>query len=76
MPPEVNTTSTGFTPRISAMLSRDSSTTRRARRPDACSDEGLPTSASSAVMASSASGRIGVVAAWSRYTGVVATRTV
>jgi hypothetical protein len=48
------------------MRSRDSSTTRRAERPDACSDDGLPTAASWAVIAAIASGRIGVVAAWSR----------
>ena len=45
------------------MLSRDSSTTRRARRPEACSDDGLPTAVSSAVIAVTASGRIGEVAA-------------
>ena len=33
------------------------------RRPDACSDDGLPTSPSCAVIASTASGSIGVVAA-------------
>ena len=39
---------------------------RRADRPEACSDEALPTLVSSRVMASMASGTIGVVAAWSR----------
>ena len=43
-----------------------SSTTRRARRPALCRDEGLPSCASSSVIAAMASGSIGVVAAWSR----------
>ena len=48
------------------MVSRDSSTTRRACRPEACSELGLPTSRRCAVIASIATGSIGVVAAWSR----------
>ncbi len=48
------------------MLSRDSSSRRRAARPAVCSEEALPTCASAAVIASMASGCIGVVAAWSR----------
>ena len=48
------------------MVSRDSSTTRRASRPEACSELALPTSDSWAVIASMAAGSIGVVAAWSR----------
>jgi hypothetical protein len=48
------------------MRSRDSSTTRRARRPAECSDEAFPVRASAAAMTATASGSIGVVAAWSR----------
>ena len=49
-----------------AMVSRDSSTTRRAPRPEACSELALPTPESCRVIASTATGSIGVVAAWSR----------
>jgi hypothetical protein len=66
VPPEVNTTSLGRQPNACAIVSRDSSTTRRACRPDACSELGLPTSSRWAVIASTAAGTIGVVAAWSR----------
>ena len=66
VPPEVNTTSPGRQLSARAIVSRDSSTTRRASRPEACSDEALPTRPSCAVIAAAASGRIGVVAAWSR----------
>ena len=48
------------------MVSRASSTARRACRPEACSELGLPTSSRCAVIASTAAGTIGVVAAWSR----------
>ena len=63
VPPEVKTTSPGRQPSAPATVSRDSSTTRRAARPDACSEFGLPTAPSCAVIAAAASGRIGVVAA-------------
>ena len=53
------------------MRSRDSSTTRRACRPEACSEEGLPTCESCSTISATASGCIGVVAAWSRYTVIV-----
>ena len=66
VPPEVKTTSPGRQPSERAIVSRASSTTRRAPRPEACSELALPTAASWAVIASSATGRIGVVAAWSR----------
>ena len=66
VPPEVNTTSPGRQPSAWAIFSRDSSTIRRACRPDACIELGLPTSRRCAVMASIAAGTIGVVAAWSR----------
>ena len=39
---------------------------RRARRPAVCSDEGLPTRPSASVYRATATGSIGVVAAWSR----------
>ena len=67
VPPEVNTTSLGRAPSASASVSRASSTVRRALRPAAWSEEALPVTASCAVIASTASGSIGVVAAWSRY---------
>ncbi len=63
VPPLVKTTSLGRAPNTSASCSLDSSTTRRARLPTACSDDGLPSRASSSVIATIASGRIGVVAA-------------
>ena len=66
VPPEVNTTSPGRHLSARAIRSRDSSTTRRASRPEACSEDALPTRPSRAVIAAAASGRIGVVAAWSR----------
>ena len=66
VPPEVNSTSDGRAPSARPIDSRDSSTTRRARRPEVCSEEGLPTTAISAVIASMTSGSTGVVAAWSR----------
>ena len=63
MPPLVKITSLALAPNTSAICSRDSSTTRRARRPASCSDEGLPSRPSSSVIASIASGSNGVVAA-------------
>ena len=66
VPPPVKTTSDGRAPSAAASCSRDSSTTRRACRPAACRDEALPVSSSAAVTASTASGSIGVDAAWSR----------
>ena len=62
-------TSEGCAPAAAASTSRASSTARRARRPEPCSEEGLPVRASSRVSAASASGARVVVAAWSRYTG-------
>ena len=44
VPPLVKITSDGRAPSTAAMRSRDSSTSRRAVRPAACSDEALPTS--------------------------------
>ena len=66
VPPEVNTTSPGRQPRAAATRSRASSTARLAARPEACNDEGLAARPSCSTIASSASGTIGVVAAWSR----------
>jgi hypothetical protein len=66
VPPPVKISSDGRQSTAAASDSRDSSTIRRARRPLACSEEGLPAPASAAVKAATASGRIGVVAAWSR----------
>ena len=63
VPPLVKTISLGLAPNTSASCSLDSSTTRRARLPAACSDDGFPSRASSSVIAAIASGRIGVVAA-------------
>ena len=66
VPPPVKTTSLGRAPSAAASVSRASSTSRRAARPEACSDDGLPTMPRHEVIASTASGSIGVVAAWSR----------
>ena len=63
VPPPVKITSDGRAPRTAAIRSRASSTVRRAQRPAACSDDGLPTSRAVATYASSASSSIGVVAA-------------
>ncbi|GAA0992377.1 hypothetical protein GCM10009555_081330 [Acrocarpospora macrocephala] len=63
VPPEVKTTSLGRAPNAQAIVSLDSSTTRRVRRPAACNDEAFPTWFNSATMAPTASGNIGVVAA-------------
>ncbi|SKX75656.1 Uncharacterised protein [Mycobacteroides abscessus subsp. massiliense] len=59
-------TSDGRAPRAAAIDSRDSSTLRRASRPDPCSEAAFPVWAMVAAIASMAAGRIGVVAAWSR----------
>ena len=61
-------TSEGRAPRRAAIVSRDSSTRRRAARPAVCSEDALPTIDSAAAIASMAAGCIGVEAAWSRYT--------
>ena len=66
MPPEVKISSPGAAPTWAAIDSRASSTTRRAARPEPCSDDAFPVRPSSRVIASTASGTIGVVAAWSR----------
>jgi len=66
VPPEVNSTSEGRAPRAWAIASRDSSTTRRPPRPEVCREDAFPTLDIWSVIASIASGSIGVVAAWSR----------
>ena len=66
VPPEVKSTSLGRAPSAAAIVSLDSSTRRRAARPEVCSDEALPVSDIAADMAATTSGRTGVVAAWSR----------
>ena len=66
MPPEVKISSLGCAPTAAAIASRASSTTLRAARPEPCSEDALPVRPSSRVMASTASGTIGVVAAWSK----------
>ena len=42
VPPEVKTTSLGWAPSAAAIVSRDSSTVRRAARPEPCRDDALP----------------------------------
>jgi hypothetical protein len=66
VPPVVSTTSDGRAPTAAAMRSRASSTSRRARRPAVCSEDALPVRVSASAIAATASGSIGVVAAWSR----------
>ena len=63
VPPEVKSTSLGRAPSAAAIASRDSSTRRRAARPEVCSDEALPVADIASVMAATTSGRTGVVAA-------------
>jgi len=67
VPPLVNTTSPAVAPTRAATQSRASSTARRAARATAWAPDGLPGwSASQGTMASTTSGRAGVLAAWSR----------
>jgi hypothetical protein len=70
VPLPVKTTSEGRAPIAAARRSRDSSTTRRACRPAVCRDDALPAADRAAVTAavtvSTASGSMGVEAAWSR----------
>ncbi len=63
VPPEVKITSLGRAPSASAMDSLDSSTRRRASRPEVCSDEALPVADIASVIAATTSGSTGVVAA-------------
>ena len=67
VPPEVRTTSPGAAPSSSARRSRASSSATRARRDSVWAPDGLANpSVRRGSMASRASGRSGVVAAWSR----------
>lgn len=66
VPPEVRTTSTGSASSARAMASRASSSTRLASWPCEWMEDGLPTRVSAPASAAIASGRMGVVAAWSR----------
>jgi hypothetical protein len=63
VPPEANTTSLGCALSAAAIVSRDSSTVRRAARPDPCRDDAFPVRARCWVITSIATGNIGVVAA-------------
>jgi len=62
VPPEVKTTSPGRAATSAAISSRASSTSRRAARPSACTEDGLPGTASASRNASAACGRMGAVA--------------
>ena len=67
VPPDVKTTSRAVPPRQAASCSRDSSRAFRAARPRVWADDGFPKAPPRyGSIASSASGRSGVVAAWSR----------
>ncbi|MEA3246994.1 MAG: hypothetical protein U9Q74_12635 [Gemmatimonadota bacterium] len=67
VPPEVKQTSSFAAPRHAATRSRASSRAVRASRPQRCVLEGLPKRGPwNGAIASSTSGRTGVVAAWSR----------
>jgi len=68
VPPLVNTTSPGLQPSVAATRSRASSKALRASRAKRCDPDGLAYMPSRyGVIASIASTRIGVLAAWSRY---------
>ena len=66
VPPDVNTTLRGSAPTRAATSARASSIMRRAARPSAWTDDGLPTTSRAAVMAARACGRSGAVAFQSR----------
>ena len=66
VPPDVKTTLRDSAPTAPATALRASSTKRRARRPSAWTEEGLPGRSQAAAIASRASGRSGVVAFQSR----------
>ena len=62
VPPLVNAISSRHAPMAAATASRAPSTSARALRPSACTDDGFPVSSSAAVIAAFASGRSGAVA--------------
>ena len=67
LPPPVNTICAGSAPQAAATFSRAASSAVLVARDAACAPEGLPyDDARNGVIASMASGRIGVDAAWSR----------
>ena len=66
VPPDVKMTFRGKAPDRAAITALASSTSRRAWRPSACTDDGLPLNSHAAAIASRASGRSGVVAFQSR----------
>jgi len=67
VPQPVNTTSFGWQPTTPATVSRASSIAWRARRAKRCEPDGLAYSSDRyGIIASTASARIGVEAAWSR----------
>ena len=67
VPPRTKRTSGGEVPRSSATWRRARSSASLAFRPSAWGEEGFPQAAArTSAMASAASGRRGVVAAWSR----------
>ena len=57
--PLVNTTSLGLAPTSAATCSRAVSIMARARRPSACTDDGLPIASCAASIAARAAGRSG-----------------
>ena len=66
VPPEVNTTLRGSAATSAATFSRASSIRRRAARPSAWTEDGLPELSSAASTAARACGRSGAVAFQSR----------
>ena len=66
VPPEVKNTSAGRADTSTATCSRAASTSRRAARPSACTEDGLPATARASTKARRASGRNGAVAFQSR----------
>ena len=73
VPPEVNTTERGGTPKLRASSSRAASTRLRAARPSPWTEEALPPASSAAIIACRACGRSGLDALWSRYARVLST---
>ncbi len=66
VPLPVNSTCAGFTPTRAATAARASSTARRAVRPKAWTDDGLPTRSIAWTIAARTAGFSGVVALWSK----------
>ena len=66
LPPLVKTTMGAITPMARATAARESSSSLRAARPSAWTEEALPETSIAASMAARAAGRSGEVALWSR----------